>query len=374
MTRFTVTARSGRARTGVLSTPRGDIETPIFMPVGTLGTVKAVSPEELKALGAQIILGNTYHLYLRPGCDVVRLFDGLHRFMNWDRPILTDSGGFQVFSLAALRRVTDDGVEFQSHVDGATLFLSPEKATAIQNTLGADVIMAFDECVPYPCERDRAEVAMHRTVDWARRCLAAHERADRQALFGIVQGSIFDDLRVECARRLVDLDFPGYAIGGVSVGEGDDLMYQALEATEPHLPPEKPRYLMGVGTPLNLLECIERGVDMFDCVMPTRNARGACAFTGKGKIRLRNRKYRDDPRPIDPTCDCYACRHISRGALRHLFHVREIAASVLTSIHNVAFYERLVRQARHAIVEGRFAAFKRAFAERHERLEEARTR
>ena len=255
-------------------------------------------------------------------------------------------------------------MEVPRHIEGALVHLTGVGATAIQNTLGADVIMCFDECAPYPCERDEAAQAMRRTVAWARRCQQAHAR-DGQALFGIVQGSVFDDLRVECAQALVDMGFDGYAIGGVSVGEGDDLMYQALDATMPHLPAATPRYLMGVGTPLNLLECIERGVDLFDCVMPTRNARGACAFTARGKVRLRNRAHREATGPIDATCDCYTCRHVSRGALRHLFLAREMAAAILTSLHNVTFYQRLVRRCREAIVEGRFAAFKETFVRQY---------
>jgi len=353
----------GSARAGWLETPHGRVATPAFLPVGTQGTVKALLPDRLEAAGVEMLLGNTYHLHLRPGEDVVARLGGLHRFMGWPRPILTDSGGFQVFSLAELRRVTDDAVEFQSHIDGHLVRLTPERAIEIQNRLGADVIMAFDECAPYPCERDQAERAMRRTLAWARRSQAAHARPGDQALFGIVQGSVFEPLRAECAERLVDLDFPGYAVGGVSVGEGDDLMYRVLDATVPRLPESKPRYLMGVGTPANLVECIGRGIDMFDCVLPTRNARSATAFVPGGRLRLRNLRYREDPRPLDPTCDCYACRHVSRGYLRHLFIAREIAAAVLTTIHNVRFYQRLVRQCRQAILEGRYGDFKRSFLE-----------
>ena len=361
---FAIDSTDGAARAGWLTTPHGRVATPAFMPVGTQGAVKALLPDRLEAAGVQMLLGNAYHLHLRPGEDVVARLGGLHAVMGWQRPILTDSGGFQVFSMATLRRVTDDGVAFQSHIDGAPIEMTPEKATAIQNALGADVIMAFDECAPYPCERDHAEVAMRRTVAWARRCQEAHGRAD-QALFGIVQGSVFDDLRVECAQALADMDFPGYAVGGVSVGEGDDLMYQVLDATLPHLPADKPRYLMGVGTPLNLVECIGRGVDLFDCVMPTRNARGACAFTARGKVRLRNLRHRDETRPIDETCVCVACRRYSRGALRHLFMAREMAAAILVSIHNVTFYQRLVARCREAIADGRYAAFTEAFTRQY---------
>ena len=368
---FGIEATCGSARAGWLETPHGRVATPAFLPVGTQGTVKALLPDQLEAAGVEMLLGNTYHLHLRPGEDVVARLGGLHRFMGWPRPILTDSGGFQVFSLAELRRVTDDAVEFQSHIDGRLIRLTPEKATEIQNQLGADILMAFDDCVPYPCERDQAERAMRRTVAWARRCRQAHGRAGDQALFGIVQGSVFEPLRIECAERLVDLDLPGYAVGGVSVGEGDPLMYQVLDATLPRLPGGKPRYLMGVGTPANLVECIGRGVDLFDCVLPTRNARSACAFTAAGKVRLRNLRHRDDPRPLDPTCDCYACRTVSRGYLRHLFLAREIAAAVLTTIHNVRFYQRLVRQCRQAVLEGRYAEFRRSFLEREQSLEES---
>ncbi len=362
---FGILTGLGAARAGWLDTPHGRVETPAFMPVGTQGAVKALLPSQLEAAGVQMLLGNTYHLHLRPGEQVVARLGGLHGFMGWSRPILTDSGGFQVFSLAELRRVTDSGVEFQSHLDGARLTLTPEKATEIQNALGADVIMAFDECVPYPCERDAAEVAMRRSIAWAARCQKAHGRPDGQALFAIVQGSVFEPLRVECAQRLVDMDFPGYAVGGVSVGEGDELMYRVLDATLP---------LMGVGTPINLIECIERGVDMFDCVLPTRNGRSGHAFTARGVVRLRNLRHRDDPRPLDPTCGCPACRGFSRGYLRHLFHAREIAAAVLTSLHNVAFYQRLVRGCRQAILDGRLAAFKQAFVETYSQPEGTETR
>ena len=370
---FAIQGTDGAARAGWLDTPHGRVPTPLFAPVATQGTVKALLPDRLEAAGVPLLLGNAYHLHLRPGEDVVARLGGLHRFMAWPRPILTDSGGYQVFSLAELRRVTDEGVEFQSHIDGDTIALTPEGATAVQNRLGADVIMAFDECAPYPCERDHAARAMRRSVAWARRCQQAHARPRDQALFAIVQGSVFADLRVECARRLVELDFPGYAIGGLSVGEGDDLMYQTLDHTLPELPADKPRYLMGVGTPPNLLECIERGVDMFDCIMPTRNARGACAFTARGKVRLRNQRHRDDPRPMDPTCQCAACRTVSRGALRHFFMAREMAAAILVSLHNVTFYQRLMREARQAILRGRFARFKHDFLERYAHTEDSAT-
>ncbi len=370
---FDIEASEGAARAGWLTTAHGRVATPVFMPVGTQGTVKALLPAQLEAAGVALLLGNAYHLHLRPGEDTVARLGGLHGFMAWPHPILTDSGGYQVFSLAELRRVTDEGVEFQSHIDGDSIAMTPEDATRIQNTLGAAVIMAFDECAPYPCERDHAERAMRRTLAWARRCQQAHERPADQALFGIVQGGVHDDLRRQCAQQLVEMDFPGYAIGGLSVGEGDDRMYQTLEATLPRLPAAKPRYLMGVGTPLNLLECIERGVDMFDCIMPTRNARGACAFTARGKVRLRNLRHRQDAGPLDPTCDCTACRTFSRGALRHFFLAREMSAAILVSLHNVTFYQRLMRQSREAILDGRFAQFKAAFLERYHRNEDRET-
>ena len=343
----------------------------MFMPVGTSATVKMVTPDRLAETGTRIVLSNTYHLTLRPGESVVQQLGGLHRFMGWQGPILTDSGGFQVLSLARLRRVNDDGVEFQSHVDGSTILLTPERAIQIQNALGADIIMCFDECVHYPVEHDRAEEAMRRTLAWAARCKQAHTVAGaddvrpgpqpHQALFGIVQGSVFPDLRAECSSRLVEMDFPGYALGGFSVGEGAGLMYDTLALTVPHLPAGKPRYLMGVGTPQDILHGVERGVDMFDCVMPTRNARGACAFSPRGKVRLRNLQYRLSDDPIDATCDCYACRHFTRGYVRHLFNVKEALAGILTSIHNIRFYQRLMENIRTAIADRRFREFKKDF-------------
>jgi len=357
---FQIISQDGSARRGVITTPHGIADTPAFMPVGTNATVKMVAPDRLEETGAQIILGNAYHLALRPGADVVARFGGLHEFMRWRKPILTDSGGFQVLSLAKLRRVDDGGVEFQSHVDGSTIYLSPERAIEIQNQLGADIIMCFDECVPYPAEHDVAKRASDRSIAWARRCKDVHRRSD-QALFGIVQGSVYPDLRAECAERLVELDFPGYAIGGCSVGEGSQMMYDVVEMTSRHLPENKPRYLMGVGTPEDILNCVEAGVDMFDCVMPTRNARGACAFTWNGKVRLRNLKHKLDEQPIDDTCDCYACRNFSRGYIRHLFNVKEGLAAILVSIHNLRFYQRLMAAIRRAIEKGEFAQFKREF-------------
>jgi queuine tRNA-ribosyltransferase len=326
------------------------------MPVGTQGAIKALIPPLVARSGCQMILSNTYHLTVRPGEEVVRRLGGLHRFMGWEGPILTDSGGFQVFSLAPLARVTDEGVRFQSHVDGTEHFLSPERAVEIQETLGSDVMMCLDECVPYPCERDRAKRAMERTVAWADRSLAAH--TNEHALFGIVQGSTYRDLRAKCAQTLAQRPFDGYAIGGVSVGEGPLLMDQVVGATAPELPADRPRYLMGVGPPDDMLRAVGQGVDLFDCVMPTRNARGACAFTWQGKVRLRNAEHAESARPIDASCDCAACRTVSRGALRHLFLAGEMAAAIWVTLHNLTFYQALMREARRAIVEDRFDSFR----------------
>ncbi|MEW6359888.1 MAG: tRNA guanosine(34) transglycosylase Tgt [Planctomycetota bacterium] len=351
--RFTVTASDPRfaARRGVMETPHGAVETPAFMPVGTQASVKCLTPDELRAGGAQIVLCNAYHLALRPGAEVVERFGGLHGFMKWDGPILTDSGGYQVFSLAGLRKVGDDGVTFRSHIDGQEIFLSPERATEIQERLGADIIMAFDECVPYPCERDYAKAAMDRTVAWAERCKAARRRSD-QALFGIVQGSTFPDQRRECADRLTEIGFDGYAVGGLSVGEGPERMGEMLECTVGHLPADQPRYLMGVGTPQDIVESVMRGVDLFDCVMPTRNARNGCAFTSEGKVRIRNLKYKEDDSPLDPACGCAACRTFSRGYLRHLVIAEEITGLSLLSLHNVSYYNTLLQRIRAAVAVG----------------------
>jgi queuine tRNA-ribosyltransferase len=356
---FTITAqcKETSARVGKLSTPHGTITTPVFMPVGTQATVKAMSPEELKALGAGIILCNTYHLYLRPGADLVAEAGGLHRFMHWDRGILTDSGGFQVFSLDSLRKITEDGVLFRSHIDGSEHFISPEKAIEIQNNLGADIIMAFDECIPYPCDYDYAKDSTLRTTRWAERCLSAQNRSD-QALFGIVQGGVYRDLRELSARDLVSLDFPGYAIGGLSVGEPKQLMYEVLDYTVPLLPADKPRYLMGVGTPDCLLEGVSRGIDMFDCVLPTRIARNGTVLTKKGRLVVRNAQYARDFGPLDPDCSCYTCRNYSRAYIRHLIKANEILGLRLTTIHNLAFLLDLMAEIRKHIEDGTFAQFK----------------
>lgn len=349
------------ARLGKLHTPHGIIETPIFMPVGTQATVKAMTPEELKDMEAQIILSNTYHLYLRPGHELVEKAGGLHKFMNWDRPILTDSGGFQVFSLGDLRKITEEGVEFRSHLDGSKHFLSPEKAIEIENALGADIIMAFDECAPYPADRKYVKNSLERTTRWAKRCVDAHKNPETQALFGIVQGGMYQDLREQSAAEITALDFPGYAIGGLSVGEPKELMYEVLDYTAPLLPKDKPRYLMGVGSPDDLLEGVLRGIDMFDCVLPTRIARNGTAMTSVGKVVIKNAKYFDDFSPLDENCDCYTCKNYTKAYLRHLYKANEILSSRLMSTHNLHFLIRMMKEARQAIMEDRFLDFKNEF-------------
>ncbi len=349
-----------RARVGRLTTPHGVVETPYFIPVGTQAVVKTLSSEDLHALGANLILSNTYHLYLRPGHEVVRAAGGLHSFMNWPGPILTDSGGFQVFSLAELNKVTDDGVHFQSHIDGSRHFFTPELCMEIQNALGADIIMAFDECLPYPVERDYAKSSLRLTLKWAERCKEAHRNGE-QALFGIAQGSTFRDLRVECARELVDMDFPGYAIGGLSVGETPQMMYEVIDYTVDELPADRPRYLMGSGPPADIFEAVERGIDLFDCVMPTRNARNASLMTSQGVVIVKNAEYAADFSPLDPECDCPTCRSYTRAYLRHLFKAGEITAMRLATLHNVRFMLTLLTRIREAILSGRYAEFKRSF-------------
>ena len=355
------TCKQSGARLGRLHTPHGTIDTPIFMPVGTQATVKTMSPEELKEMNAQIILSNTYHLFLRPGHDIVREAGGLHAFMNWDRPILTDSGGFQVFSLSKLRDITEDGVTFRSHISGEKLFLSPEKATEIQNALGADIIMAFDECPPYPADREYVKASTERTYRWLKRCMKAHQRPAEQALFGIVQGGMYQDLREESARQLVDLDLPGYAVGGLSVGESKELMYEVLNFTTPLLPEHKPRYLMGVGSPDALIEGSIRGIDMFDCVLPTRIARNGTAMTSQGRVVVRNAKYARDFTALDPKCDCYTCRNYTKAYLRHLIKADETFGLRLITYHNLYFLLELMKQVRQAIREDRLLDFRNAF-------------
>ncbi len=358
-------SRSG-ARLGRLHTPHGVIDTPCYMPVGTQAAVKAMTPEAVRDCGAQILLSNTYHLHLRPGEDLVREAGGLHRFMNWDRPILTDSGGFQVFSLSGLRKISEEGVRFRSHLDGSPRFLSPETVMKIENDLGADIIMQFDECSGYPCDRDTARAAMERTLRWAKRCKAAHGRPDDQALFGIVQGAFEKDLRIESARRLTELDLPGYGIGGLSVGEPKPQMYELLEATVPELPAGKPHYLMGVGTPDCLIEGVLRGVDMFDCVLATRIARNGTVFTADGRLVVRNARYARDFGPLEEGCDCYACRHYSRAYIRHLFKAEEMLGPHLASIHNLRFLLRLMERIRAAIAEDRLDALRADFYDRYD--------
>jgi queuine tRNA-ribosyltransferase len=349
------------ARLGRLHTPHGVIDTPAFMPVGTQATVKTMSPEELKAMDAHIILSNTYHLFLRPGHEIVREAGGLHRFMNWDRPILTDSGGFQVFSLNEMRKISEEGVEFRSHLNGDKLFISPEKSIEIQNALGADIIMAFDECAPYPADEDYVQRSLERTSRWAERCLRSHARPDDQALFGIVQGGMYPKLREQSARQLTSIDFPGYAIGGLSVGESKSLMYEMLEATVPLLPADKPRYLMGVGSPDALLDGAIRGIDMFDCVLPTRIARNGTVMTSAGRLVVRNAANTRDFSPLDPQCSCYTCRHYTRAYIRHLIHADETFGIRLTTYHNLHFLLELMRGVRQAIREDRLLDFRNEF-------------
>ena len=348
------------ARAGELVTPHGVIETPVFMPVGTQATVKAMTPPELEEIGAQIVLGNTYHLYMRPGADIVEEAGGLHKFMQWHHPILTDSGGFQVFSLSELRRITDEGVEFRSHLDGSKHFMRPEDSMDIQQKLGSDIAMAFDECVVWPTTEEYSRAAMERTISWARRCKDHHSRED-QALFGIVQGSMFEDQRIECIRRLEDISFPGYGIGGLSVGESHEDMYRILEALCPEMPVNKPRYLMGVGHPANLVEGVARGIDMFDCVLPTRNGRNGGVLTSYGKMNLKNSGFARDFTPVDPSCGCYTCRNFTRAYIRHLYTAGEILASRLCSWHNLYFLVNLMKDARQAIIEGRYPRFRLDF-------------
>jgi len=355
--RFDLLTTDGPARRGRLHTPHGTIETPVFMPVGTQATVKGLTPGMVREAGAQIILGNTYHLTLRPGDELIAALGGLHRFMAWDGPILTDSGGFQVYSLATCRKIDDRAAVFRSHIDGALLELSPEKAVAIQENLGSDIAMCLDECPPADTPAPYLRTAVARTIHWAERCQAAHRRPD-QALFAIVQGGTDLDLRAECAAALVALDFPGYALGGFSVGETQEQMVRALAPTAALLPAGKPRYLMGVGRPEDILAAIACGVDMFDCVLPTRNGRNASAFTADGPLRLRNARHKRDAAPLESGCPCYTCRHFSRAYLHHLFLADEMLGPTLLSLHNIAFYCRLLAEARQAIEAGRFAAFR----------------
>jgi queuine tRNA-ribosyltransferase len=357
--------KDGRARRGEITTPHGTIQTPVFMPVGTAGAVKAMKPEDVKKMGAEIILGNTYHLYLRPGHELVREAGGLHRFMNWDRAILTDSGGFQVFSLGQLRKITEEGVEFRSHIDGSKHFISPEKSIEIQTALGSDIMMAFDECAPYPADRSYVEESMQMTARWLARCKEAWKDRENQALFGIMQGGMYKDLRRESAKMTVDMDLPGYAIGGLSVGEPKEIMIDVLDDCAELLPEDKPRYLMGVGTPDYLFEAVEHGIDMCDCVEPTRIARHGMATTSHGRLNIKNAKFERDFGPLDPECDCYTCRHYSRAYLRHMFKSGEIMSSMLLSEHNLHFLVKTMENIRKAIEEERFLEYKKEFYEKY---------
>lgn len=361
---FELITQQDKARRGRITTPHGVIETPVFMPVGTQGSVKAVAPWELRELNAQIILGNTYHLFIRPGMEVIRNFGGLHQFASWDGPILTDSGGFQVFSLAKLRKITEEGVHFQNHLDGSPCFLGPETAMDIQATLGSDIAMVFDECPHHDCGYDYAAKSLDLTLRWAKRCREWMDKKGsnpRPRVFGIVQGSVFEDLRRKSAEALTEMEFDGYAVGGVSVGESEEEMMQAVEHSEPYLPVHKPRYTMGLGTPPQMLELVARGIDMFDCVLPTRIARNGTAFTETGTINLKNNVYIMDKGPIEEGCQCRACRQFSRGYIRHLIKSEEILGLRLVTLHNLHFYINLMARAREAIVNGNFSEFRRSF-------------
>ncbi|MCE5184986.1 MAG: tRNA guanosine(34) transglycosylase Tgt [Planctomycetaceae bacterium] len=357
------------ARRGRLRTAHGVIETPVFMPVGTRGSVKGCTPEQVADSGAQIILANTYHLLLRPGVEIVQALGGLHGMMGWNGPILTDSGGYQVFSLSTLNRIGDDGVEFASHIDGAKLYLDAKSSIQAQNRLGADIIMCFDECTPWPCPPQRVQKAVERTVRWASQCKAVHDN-DKQLLFAIVQGGTDPALRTSCAAELAAMDFDGYAIGGLSVGEGHESMVQTVRQTAPLLPAGKARYLMGVGMPADIVQAVRAGVDMFDCVLPTRNGRNAYAFTGEGPIRVRNQGYQKDRGPIEAGCDCYACRHFGKGSIRHFFNVGEMMGPILLTIHNLRYYQRLMSEIRRQIEKRAFCDWADAFLAKHKNEEE----
>ncbi|MBI4040643.1 MAG: tRNA guanosine(34) transglycosylase Tgt [Deltaproteobacteria bacterium] len=359
---FEVTHTDGEARCGILKTPHGDIETPVFMPVGTQAAVKAMDPRELETLGAQVVLSNTYHLMMRPGSEVIQKAGGLHAFMNWSKPILTDSGGYQVYSLSKLRNIKEEGVYFRSHLDGRSILLSPEKSIEIQESLGADILMTFDECPPYPATEQEVESAVDLSIRWAKRCKEFKKRKD-QALFGIIQGGLFKDLRQKSLENMIEFNFEGYALGGLSVGEDMPSMHEIVSMFAPRLPAEKPRYLMGVGRPTDILECISSGMDMFDCVMPTRNARNGSLFTSFGKINIANEKYKFDMNPLDFECTCYTCSHFSRAYLRHLFMSGEILSARLNTLHNLSFYVSLLRVIRDAIKNKNLQAFRKKFYE-----------
>lgn len=360
---FAVTEQDDNSRRAHLNFARGDIQTPVFMPVGTYGTVKAMTPEELEGLGAQIILGNTFHLWLRPGTQIIRAHGDLHDFIHWRKPILTDSGGFQVYSLGAMRRIKEEGVYFQSPVDGAKVFMGPEESMAIQRELGSDIVMIFDECTPYPATEDEARKSMELSLRWAQRSKTAHQ-GNPAALFGIVQGGVFTELRRRSLEGLLDIGFDGYAVGGLSVGEPPEDRWRVLDFLADKLPADKPRYLMGVGTPEDIVEAVRRGIDMFDCVMPTRNARNGHLFTHEGVVRIKNAAHADDTRPLDETCGCYTCRNYSRAYLRHLHRLNEILGARLNTIHNLYYYQELMRNLRSAIEERRFDSFRADFYQR----------
>jgi queuine tRNA-ribosyltransferase len=359
---FTVRSTDGAARSGLMSLPHGEVETPVFMPVGTYGSVKAMSPAELEENGTRIVLGNTFHLWLRPGLEVIAAHGGLHRFMGWSGPILTDSGGYQVYSLGSLRKITEDGVRFASPVNGDRLLLTPEESMRIQRVLGADIVMVFDECTPYPASERDTEESMRLSLRWAERSKRAHE-ANVNALFGIVQGGMFERLRDASLAGLTGIGFDGYAIGGLSVGESKRDMLRIVRHVSERLPPDRPRYLMGVGTPEDIVEAVTAGIDMFDCVLPTRNARNGWLFTRFGDVKIRNARYRDDTRPLDETCACYACAHFSRGYLHHLQKVNEILGARLNTLHNLHYYQTLMRELRQAVAERRLADYAVAFRE-----------
>ncbi len=372
--KFELIKKDGNARLGKIYTPHGEIETPVFMPVGTQGTVKAVTKDQLLSTKPQIILGNTYHLYLRPGTEVLKHFGGLHRFMNWEKPILTDSGGFQVFSLAKEKNkpgkhkaeviLTEEGVKFKSHLDGSWHFFTPELVIQIQEIIGSDIMMPLDVCPPYPVSHTVARDAVEKTIRWLIRSKKAKTNP-QQALFGIIQGSTYEDLRRESALKTIELDMDGYSIGGLSVGEPAEYMYAMTEVVVPYIPESKPRYLMGVGTPENIIESVERGIDMFDCVMPTRNARNGTLFTTYGRLNIKAAKYKFSEDPVDPECDCYTCKNFSRGYIRHLFNAEEITGMILATIHNLRFYNKLMEDIRQAIREDRFLQFKKDFYEKY---------
>jgi queuine tRNA-ribosyltransferase len=353
---FELIKTDGNARLGKIQTRRGTVNTPAFMPVGTNATVKTMNQDELHSLGAEIILSNTYHLYLRPGHEVIRETGGLHTFMNWQGPILTDSGGFQVFSLSPLRKIKDEGVEFRSHIDGSLHFLTPETVMEIQGGLDSDIAMVFDECTPYPASREYALKSLQLTTEWARRCIKS--RKEGQALYGIVQGGMYKDLRKQSAEELIELDFDGYALGGLSVGEPKDLMHEMVSCVTPFLPVNRPRYLMGIGDLLDVLEAVSAGIDMFDCVMPTRNARNGTMFTSRGRISIKREEFKNDSSPLDPDCECYTCKNHSKAYLRHLFMSREILSMRLNTLHNVHFYLAFFRRMREAVSRGEFERFR----------------